>query len=119
LEKLLREELSLPEPALVSEPSTAVTVVLGTGWFGGVSAAAPDFWSTLLAVATILSVFVTVPFVFDDASHSPREAGGTIVVTAAEDKRSDLVNQFKLIKEEEIAYLRRPQLQVKGSITVV
>ena len=37
--------------------------------------------------------------------------GGTIAVTAAGDSTSGLVNQ--LIKEEKIAYLRRPQPQVK------
>lgn len=79
--------------------------------------AAPDFWSTTLAVETILSVSVDVPVRSSDgASHVPWDAGGTSVVTAAEDNRSDLVNQ--LIKGGKVIYLR-PRQQVECSIAIV
>lgn len=55
--------------------------------------AAPDFWSTTLAVETILSVSVDVPLRSNDgASHVPWDAGGTTVATAAKDNRSDFFN---------------------------
>lgn len=65
--------------------------------------AAPDFWSTLLAVVTILLVSVIEPFKFEDgASHWPWEAGGTTVVTAAEKKKQQkwFFLSDQLIKEE-------------------
>ena len=61
-----------------------------------------------------VSASVIIPSISEDgASHWPWEAGDTIVVTAAEDNRTSLVNQ--LIKEA----LWRSQLQVKGWMAVV
>lgn len=76
--------VELSDPAAVRVPSTAVTVVGGTGWSG--SPVAPDFWSTMAAVLAMVSVSVSVPVrsrAAEGLNHVPLEAGGTILVTEA------------------------------------
>ena len=66
-------------------PSTAMTAVSGIGSLGGASSGGPDFWSTILAVRTMVAVSVCVlvrlralPVV-----KRPPNAGGTTTLTAA------------------------------------
>ena len=77
----------------------AVTVTGGTGWLGSVSPAAPDFWSTIEAVETMLSVSVVAVFsgirASEGSSQAPFEAGGTIFVTRATNVMRTIDEEYK------------------------